>query len=334
MAFTPYHLLLSMAIQERDGRPPAILLYADEAGLIQAHPKVIDAVREWFDVRVLEGLGSALHWFSPITHRRAGGRACRALAEVGFPSPVFVCNGQRPESYRVWKAMGRSPSFEYVEDGLDAYLALNIKTLPVWRTTLREFIFGYSWPQGRTDLMLTMPYLEGNVLFPDFARINVGRGNKEIPPECLLSAVNALTGTVDKGDGESFGYLFLLQHSDNISNLPEYLARLRHWVELARTRNNGGIPAIKAHPRESSVELLEQIRTLDAFVFPHRLPVELICPSLLPNVTVSCGLTTFILTSRSLLPNRRIILENSVEGESLARLKRWDPSIVSIDEFA
>jgi hypothetical protein len=321
---------MCLAIQERDGRPAAVLLYADEAGLLEEYPAVLDALTEWFSVRVLKSLEQVAMWRRPHASRIAGARARRLLAKMGYPPTVFVCNGQRPESYLLWKASGDRLAFEYVEDGLDAYLPSNVRSLSRWRLTLHRWIFGSPWPQGGTDLISALPFLGGHVLVPELARVGVGRGHLAIPTKCLAVAIDTLSSAVRPVgiDGrQEVNNMYLLQHSRRIANIPEYIAKLRQWAVAVRSSDLPGVPAVKAHPRETNAELLKELTTVGAVVFPHQVPVELISPSLLANITITCGLTTFIVSSRDLLPDRRIVLDDSVDPVYAAILQRWDPSI-------
>jgi hypothetical protein len=328
LACTPYHLLMCLAIQVRDGCPPATLLYADEAGLLEEYPKVLGALEEWFSVQVIQRLGPVPVWRQPIAYRLAGRAARRALRAAREPERVFVCNGQRPEVYGIRRALrGRLP-VDHVEDGLDAYIPCNTRPFPVWRARLHRWVFAEFWP---TEMTAVLPFARQHVLSPEFARHGSETVATAIPGQCLSVAVRILSAPVGSGAGEEperVTHLRLLHLSNRISDVPEYFQELRAWAKFVRSTENA-VPAIKAHPREINAEVLDLLKTVDAFVFPNRVPIELVGLRLAPDVVVTCGLTTFIVSSRFLLPRRRIILDKSVNPLFVSSLRDWDASILS-----
>lgn len=105
VAFTPYHLVLALALQVRDGHPPATLLFADEAGFLAQAPEVAMAVNDHLDLHVAPALESIPMWEYPMRLRWAASHAQRVLTRNGIPSEIFFSNGLRPESQRLFSAL-------------------------------------------------------------------------------------------------------------------------------------------------------------------------------------------------------------------------------------
>ena len=60
------------------------------------------------------------------------------------------------------------------------------------------------------------------------------------------------------------------------------------------------------------------------------MPAEMLAPWLAQGVTIRCDLTTFVMTSRVLLPDRVVELEPGVAIDAATMLHRWDPAITRL----
>jgi hypothetical protein len=326
LAFTPYHLLLCLAIQERDGHPTAALMYADEAGLFEEHAAARKMLESVFNLRLMPRMGSVPHWKRPLSWRLGGPKARRIYDDLGWPATAFICNGLRPESRAVQR---RNPQIilDYVEDGMDAYSTSNSIHLSPWRRLLHLLVLGIPHPLA-ADLMTALPFRQGHVLIPALARKDLSGATNSIPAECLSWAVNALAVSIREPKGsERITDLYLMRHTERVGDIANYLEDVRKWTESIADSTRRRVAAVKAHPRESSERAVQVLSRLGVTVIPQNLPVELLVPTLSDSVAITCGLTTFVISSRLLLPGRRILLDDSVNELDVTLLRSWDPSI-------
>ena len=116
--------------------------------------------------------------------------------------------------------------------------------------------------------------------------------------------------------------MYLLAHSERMPSVEDYVERIRgHIRSLNRVHSNTCV-AVKAHPRERNDRLVAELEDLGAYVVPHWVPAELLVGIVDPQVSVHCGLTTFVLTSRLLLPERQLRLDPTVLPSHRAVLQR------------
>ena len=121
--------------------------------------------------------------------------------------------------------------------------------------------------------------------------------------------------------------VLLLDHSDRMPDVRRCLDDVLTWIQTVRDRHPTGTPRVKAHPRETDQALLQAVRELDDVALPHWLPVEIYANCFQPNATIHCGLTTFIVSSRILIPGRLVLLNGEVLPEHAEILTNWDPRV-------
>lgn len=326
LASTPYHLVLSVAIQLRDGVPPGVMILADEANLLQRAPTVRTVLDGILDVRSIPTLDQLPLWRIPLDARSSGWRALAILRSFDEEAPVYVFNGLTPQAQYLRRALNGRGRFECVEDGLDAYIPYNFAAIPWWHRTLHRWAFGNDHPFAH-DTTSSLPFSRYHMLIPELARVPPGSEVLGIPGTCVVEAVKMLEEAFPiDDDHQPVTDLFLLDHSDRIDDVIRCVDDIACRANGVRGRS-GGVPAVKAHPRETDRRLLELLGQLDELVFPHWVPAEMFAPHLRPDATVYCGLTTFVVSSRFLIPDRQILLNRAVRPDHGQVLVRWDSSI-------
>jgi len=329
LASTPYHLLLSLALQERDGRPDAALIFSDEARILQRAPELGVLLGETFDVRSVPPLSGSSRILDPARARRSSVATLDALRSLGGTESLWVFNGQTPPALAAGRHYGDSLRFEYVEDGLDAYLPVNLHQVKPLRRRLHAISFGSSHPH-LIDMTAALPFSGWHVLFPDFCRLDVGLDRiTPIPADALVNAIGrAATAVPQSGVPESITDLHLLGRTTPTHGAHSGIEAMRAWADSVRDRYPGASLAVKAHPLESDRATLKALEDVDDLqVLPSWVPSELLTSLLAPEVRIRCDLTTFIVTSRVLLPGRTVELESTVAAESARALLEWDPQI-------
>jgi hypothetical protein len=329
LAWTPYHVLLSVAIQLRDGCPRAVMILADEANLLGRSPGLESQLGEFFELQHIRTSEDQPLWKMPVAARLGGREALAYIRAFSPEATVFVFNGLTPQAQYLGRSLEGRGRFECVEDGLDAYVPYNFRPIPWWRRALFRWTVGNDHPFV-TDSMTAMPFARYHMLAPALARVpaDADAEVEEIPGPCLVEALSILQGplSVHLALG-SITDVLLLDHSDRIADVGRCLEDVADWVHSVRGRHPIGNPRVKAHPRETDRALLDGVDGLGDVALPHWLPIEIYANCLRPDATIHCGLTTFIVSSRVLIPDRRVLLNDDVPPEHAEILTRWDPRV-------
>lgn len=151
---------------------------------------------------------------------------------------------------------------------------------------------------------------------------------QEIPAESLKGATEIMDKVLPLEPPErSITDLVLLANSERMAEPARYLADVLASVRSPTFGDGSGTVALKAHPRERNPAFITQLASHADYAIPNWVPVELVSGWLSPEVRVHCGMTTFILTSKKLLPGRCVYLDASVPVGHARSLGRWDPAI-------
>ena len=331
LAFTPYHLLLAVALQDRDGSPRAALLFADDAAVMGRAPHLLDALPGSLIPHLLAPLDGIPSWQMP-SRRWASARQVRRVLELTDPDLLYVSNGLTAQAVTASRVRDPLCRLEAVEDGLDSYLRVRNAVVAPWRRTLFRAMFRQQHPHTQ-DITTALPYDAYHLIVPAIARVPAGSVVHGIPEEALRNAARTLrSGFPELAGGAPVTQLRLLNHSTVLPALNVVMGELRDWVDDVR-RDPAAVPAVKAHPRERSTKLHAALHTLGVRVLPNWYPVEILGPALAPDVELWCGLTTFIVSSRFLVPGRRVILDASVAPRPADFLRRWDATICQGSAF-
>jgi hypothetical protein len=334
LAFTPYHLILVGALQLAADDPPARVCYADEAGFLERYPEVAEALpnMEWTFLRTTDQSSRISLPVKSQLNARAIVNSVRISAQ--HDGTVYVFNGTRPDVLRAAEVTRDRATFEYVEDGLDAYLPLNVEEEIVtgyrFRRHTARLLFGY-WNPVRWDMVSTLPFSAYNVLFPELARINTegsGLALRQIDGDCFARSVARFSDTVrDVLPDCRATDVHFLPISKGMGDWARYLANLDTRIEQLREQITDARPAVKAHPREGNESFLEGLRRLRAVNLPHWIPAEMLLGCLSSPCRITCGVSTFVMTSKKLIPTRQIRIEGSLDDASCAFFREWDPTI-------
>jgi hypothetical protein len=332
LAYTPFHLLVSLALQHRDGRPRSTLLFGDEACILREAPALGQLLCEEFDLVLLPRVTGPLRVLGPVRSRRATRETLVAVGSLPDLRSLYIFNGQNRPALSVGKHYDGSVRFSYVEDGLDAYLPVNLRAVGPIHRRLHVLAFGWSHPH-LIDMTEALPFSHWNVLFPEATRVRVRPEEiTPIPAECLRWAVERMqAGLPDLDVGRPVTHLYLLGVHPSGRSPDASMFALRTWVNSVRHEQPSASLAVKPHPRETNRRLLDALHRIDGLeVLPSWMPAEMLAPSLAEGVTIRCDLTTFVMTSRVLLPGRVVELEPGVAIDAAAMLHRWDPTITRL----
>ena len=210
-----------------------------------------------------------------------------------------------------------------------AYVAVNKLQVTKSRKAAHWLVYGRLHPL-EADMLHRLPFIRYHVLFPDLFRLR-GRGRQVVAIDGegfrrQVPILGDLIGLADAYEGAPFTHFRALRHTERVADVDGYVAEVFSWAQ--DVRDAGGRAAVKAHPRERNQQLLGKLSQSGASELPRDLPAEVITPLLSADCSISCGLSTFVLTSRLMLPNRRVILEDMVDGVSAERITAWDPKVV------
>jgi hypothetical protein len=337
LTYTPYHLLLANAIQFGSGDPQATIAYSDEAGILNEVPKLADAFGG-AQLRVIPGLeqltGIALH-----SQSRANDAAILKMARATLDrdDPVYMFNGLRSESQRLAAAL--SPGhLEYVEDGLDAYLpaAGGLPSTSNWWALFHMGLVGVPSRlalrrrmRGHPNSLNALTFVQYHALFPDVVRVPSERSSvAAIEPAWLRSSLERFTPLVSPLlPSTTLTHVRMLGNTERIEDMRAYLRQIEEWSRTVSASGNEPRRAVKPHPRERNKGFLDQIRNLGIAVLPHQIPAELMISVFEPDCTFTCGPTTFVMTSKLLLPQRRVEFPPGALTPAASFLMGWDPTI-------
>ena len=331
LAYTPFHLLVSLALQFRDGRPDSTLLFGDEACILREAPSLGQHLSQEFDLVHLPRVTGPLRALVRCA-QRASRETLVAVGSLPDLRTLYIFNGQNRPALSVGKRFDGSVRFSYVEDGLDAYLPVNLRTVGPIHRRLHVLAFGWSHPH-LIDMTEALPFSDWNVLFPEVTRVKVRTEEiTPIPAECLRQAVEWMhTGLPDVSVDRPVTHLYLLGVHPSGRSPDGSMFALRTWVDSVRHDQPSAILAVKPHPRETNRRLLDALYRIDGLeVLPSWMPAEMLAPWLAQGVTIRCDLTTFVMTSRVLLPDRVVELEPGVAIDAATMLHRWDPAITRL----
>ncbi|HTR70207.1 MAG TPA: hypothetical protein VMH41_08255 [Mycobacteriales bacterium] len=326
LAFTPYHLLVCLAVQERDGFPPATVLFADEAGLADHAPGFVTGLAPYLEVvlRPRLEIGSTVTY--PWRCRSLARGARRALVELQPVSEIFVANGVRPESFGVLRT-ARGAKVHYLEDGFDAYVACNRQDIARWHRSAHRLLCGHPHPSTR-DMTEVAPYAAYHVVAPEIARTPRAL-TAPVPRSSLAFAAAVVADALPlTRPSQWITDLFTLGNTERLPDPARYLSRIADRIDRLRGEVPSAYVAVKAHPRERDVDFLDGLSQLCDFVVPHWAPAEVLCGSLDANVRIYTTAATFLITSRLLVPDRELHLEGGLEGAAREMFFRWDPQLV------
>jgi len=332
LAYTPFHLLLSLALQHRDGSPEAVLLFADEAKILPQLPPLGDVLRREFELTTLPRVTGRLRALGPIRSRKATRSTLAAVKGIPDLDVLFVLNGQNRPALSIGTHFQDAFEFSYVEDGLDAYLPVNFRTVGPFHRRAHVLAFGWNHPH-LIDMTEALPFSSWNVLFPEVTRLRVDTALIDaIPADCLRWATTRLeTALAPLSINHPVTHLYLLGIQEDRRGSDSALFALRTWIDTVMHDEPKATLAVKPHPRETNRRLLDAVGSIGGVqVLPPWLPAEMLTSYLAADVTIRCDLTTFAMTSRILLPGRSVELEPTVAVDASAMLHRWDPTITQI----
>ena len=322
MAFTPYHLLLCLAIQDRDGYPNAKILFADEAGVLEHAAELGNVVRGLVDVQRAPTLERHPAWQYPIRCRILA-RSARQFLHATGAGEVYIANGVRPESQMLFRAHRSGLRFRFVEDGLDTYIGSNRSNVAPSRRLLHRTLCGSAHP-STGDMVEACSYASYDVIAPDLSR-TPHELSRRIPTESIRRIADTLwPGLALAPPSNPITDIYLLANSERMPSVGRYMESIRARLKIANEDHSHTCVAVKAHPRERNRQLLTELEDLGAYVVPHWVPAELLVGILDPRVSVHCGLTTFVLSSRLLLPGRQLRLDESVSLAHTRILEQWE----------
>jgi hypothetical protein len=310
----------------RDGHPPARALFTDEANFLDRAPNVAEVVQDHLALEVAPGIEGIAKWQYPVRLRRAARNAMDAITHDGIPEDIYISNGLRPESQRLIHSLRDISTFHCVEDGLDSYFESNQMLGKQWYRSAYRLFNGAVHPPG-LDMLRAADYVSVECIVPELCRAPPSLV-REIPVASLKGATAALGSALGlEVPTSQIVDLVLLSHSESISDIDRYLSALLDMVRSRALDTPSTGIAMKAHPRERNARFLDQLAEQADYVVPNWVPVELLVDWMEPTVRVHCGMTTFILTSKRLLPKRTVTLDDGVPAAHAAALHEWDSAI-------
>ena len=330
VAFTPYHLILIRALQMGYQGTPALVVVADEARISQIIPEILDipGVTRVVRLRPIERHPQLLSALTARFNARVAIRAVRKYSNA--TDPIYVFNGGRSETLALYKALRRSRSFQYVEDGLNAYLPRADLRVSTFKRAAFYGAYGAPHPHS-ADLISMFPYAKYHYLVPELARSEAPAAEIEnVQEQMFVEAVRFLSGLLPTDTRtERITHLWFLANSDVVADVPEYLGQIERWATDIRREDPNAVPGVKAHPREQNSVLLGGIQSNGSGVLtlPHQLPAELLAPDLNEGCVIRSSLSTFVVTSRFLINGRKIELEPDVPEDAFKKLSAWDAGI-------
>jgi hypothetical protein len=307
-----------------------VVCYADEAGLLDAAPAFLSSLPN-ATVCHLATLGSVSNWRLAQTTRANAELIADACRSDGGDGAVYIANGIRPDVLR-FAARNPMVQFEYVEDGLDAYLPHSVARADL--TDRRFFrhvskrLLGFQRPES-WDMQTALPYQHFHFLRPDLARTEIPDSRlSQISPKAFVSSVSRfarhVTGSMPSRPATD---IYFIRNTESVPDQNRYLDDVRRWSETVSAAGEERVAGIKPHPREADQRFLRRLSNEGITLYPHWVPGELLVPFLDEKCRMYSGLSTFILTSKILLPQRSILLERSIDARWLAILQQWDDNI-------
>jgi hypothetical protein len=210
---------------------------------------------------------------------------------------------------------------------MDAYATVNQVSVSPLRRTAHWLVYARRHPLV-TDMLITLPFETYHVLFPSLFRMKVTESKLVSVDKSVfcrqVERFGEITTIHTPGD-TLFTHFRALRHTERVADISGYLGEVTEWVRSIH--QSGGRVAVKAHPRESNRHLLRGLRASGATELPHELPAEILTALMESDCLLTSGLSTFVLTSRLMLPERKVSLEGAVDPALASRLARWDPTV-------
>jgi len=201
---------------------------------LKEYPQAIPLLR---DVH-LERIPAIDRTFRPrdLWDQRANGfRARSIIRRYARPDDeIMIFNSTRPESQWLKGKAGKCYDLHYVEDGLDAYIAVNSFPVTVRRRAAHRVAYGRRHPLI-TDMLLHLPFSTYHVLFPELFRL--GGHEQEviaIDGDVLRRQVRdlgALIGLSEIFQGELFTHFRALRHTERVDDIDSYINEVCIWAK-------------------------------------------------------------------------------------------------------
>jgi hypothetical protein len=326
LTFTPYHLLLARAMHHHC-TADALIFYADEAGILASLPEIAEGIPR-AEVVLLEPVESTSIRSARRAVRQNVARLDREIRarRVAGPVRLVVFNGSRPDAQIIGRRFASTVELEGVEDGLDAYIPDSWQKPSWWRRRAHRLLFGAVHP-GTVDILHCLPYRRFHFLIPELAREQ--QNARGIDPEAFAEICGTLRPAVAAlvRLEHPIADLIMLRHSERLDDVDGYAGAVMRHCESLRAADPLRPVAIKPHPREPN-PTLRDLGAHDNFtVLPPWLPSELLGGLVADDVVVRTTLSTFVISSRCILPDRSVMLTGDVDEQVFERLHRWDPII-------
>jgi hypothetical protein len=328
IASTPYHLLLVGALQSEDRDKEAYVFYDDEVGFLARLAGPIDffpnvALKI---VRPFERHSSRL---GKVIKSRSNARRIRQRIRQVTNPELYLFSATRRDVLRLMHLINGSVPAHYVEDGLDAYLPHSSQTKYVRGNVIQHYgnRIANGFPAPRVFDMTTATKFDSfHLLFPKFRRSSIPFDKTEkIHEGAFKQAVERLRESIDEFlPDRTPTHIVFPSHSSQISNVSEYLSSVKQWIADAKSTYPDNVCAIKLHPRESNNEIITGLSALEVVLYPSWIPAELIVHRLSPTCEILTGLSTFILSSSIIMPQRRLVLDETVSPEYARLFRIWD----------
>jgi hypothetical protein len=333
LASTPFHLLVIGALQISTGDAPAVIMYDDEYGFI-SHLGSINRACPNAEIELLRPFERSNRLSRVIKSRKGAKAILRRVKSSSGKVELFTCTSTRTDFLRVAHLLKESIPVHFVEDGLDAYLPHSSTELYRRGNFLQHYgtrlVNGFPSPDV-WDNTTTMEFKRFHVLYPEICRSTIPQDRIEcIEPSWFRQSVDRFNDIchdlVTTSSPTDVVFPSLSVHMPDVSF---FLESLRQWVATVRSQAPNSICAIKLHPREFDEELMLGIDELDVIRYPSWIPAELLVHYLDPRCRITMGLSTFILSSKILAPERIILLDSSVKREYVRFFRDWDESILA-----
>jgi hypothetical protein len=331
IASTPYHLLLIGALQVGMHDTEAVVMYDDQYEFI-AHSGSIAALFPNLRVEMLQPYDRSSRWARALRSRISANSILKRIKHSENPELYFCCPTRR-DVLRVAHCIKDSVPVHFVEDGLDAYFPHGV-TKPREGGHVQRYgarlINGFASPAS-FDATTVMKFQSFHLLFPEIRRPTIPLDQVErIEQSWLSTSVIRLRSITDKlTPAATPTDVWLPSLSVHISDISAFLASLEQQLAAVRAESAARVCAVKCHPREESPELLAGLGSLPVIQYPSWMPAELLLHRFDPSCIIRTGLSTFVLSSKIISPERVIWLDSSVSDEYADRLKRWDKLIGS-----
>jgi hypothetical protein len=333
-ACSPYHLILVGALQVGLGDVPATIIYHDQHGFLDQLGPIADAFPNVQLAPFHPRLGST-RWSQAQEFRKSANLMYRLLREGPSDAELYTCNSTGWDLRRSVQRLNGAFPVHYVEDGLDAYLPHS--SHPAEKHGLGRYyanwmlyrvLYGVA-PPDFYDMTAMVKFDKFHVVFPEICRSTIKQAQVErIERSWIEQSVERL-GLVINYDLTKLSptHVYFPGLSSHSTSPSELIDSIANWAASVRAQSPDNVCAVKLHPRERNQEAFSALDSQGIGQYPAWIPAELVMPSLTPGATMKMGLSTAILSSRVLCPDRTILLDASVKKEYADVLMRWDDAI-------